>query len=118
MRITRQWAMPNKRTFTIKPIATLIDKYKKEGLWLDPFPFPYKEDCLVYLNRFKDDSADGVLFDPPYSPRQLKECYDEMGMALHDTKSSVWKEWKDVIAKKIIPVIMIGKPNRIAIGRK
>lgn len=103
MEITRKWAMPNKRTFTIKPIAEIIEKYKKEGLWLDPFPFPYKEDALKYLSTFEDDCADGVLFDPPYSPRQLKECYDSQGMVLHDTKSSVWAEWKDKIANKIKP---------------
>ena len=40
-----------------------------------------------------------VLFDPPYSPRQLKECYDSIGETLHDTKSSVWKTWKDEIAR-------------------
>lgn len=101
MKITREWAMPNKKTFTIKPIRELIERYKSEGLWLDPFPYPYKEDALEYLKRFNEGSADGVLFDPPYSPRQLKECYDNQGMVLHDTKSSVWAKWKDEIAKRI-----------------
>jgi hypothetical protein len=101
MEITRKWAMPNKRTFTIKPIREIICRYKKEGLWLDPFPFPYKEDALKYLSTFEDNCADGVLFDPPYSPRQLKECYDSQGMVLHDTKSSVWANWKDKIASVI-----------------
>jgi hypothetical protein len=49
------------------------------------------------------DGRDGVLFDPPYSPRQLKECYDNLGLVLHDTKSSVWKSWKDEIARVIKP---------------
>ncbi len=100
MIMKRKWAMPNKKTFSIKPIAELIEKYKTNGLCLDPFPYPYKEDCLVYLGRFHKD-ADVVLFDPPYSPRQLKECYDNQGMVLHDTKSSVWSNWKNVIASKI-----------------
>jgi len=103
MIINRKWAMPNKRTFTIKPIKEIITRYKKEGIWLDPFPYPYKEDALVYLAKFKEGCADGVLFDPPYSPRQLKECYENQGMVLHDTKSSVWSDWKDEIAKKIKP---------------
>ena len=101
MEIKRKWAMPNKRTFTIKPIEEIIEKYKSDGLTLDPFPYPYKEDCLEYLKRYNSESADVVLFDPPYSPRQLKECYDNQGMVLHDTKSSVWANWKDEIAKKI-----------------
>jgi len=103
MKIERIWAMPNLRTFTIKPIKELIAEEKTEGLWLDPFPFPYKKDALEYLAEFKNESADGVLFDPPYSPRQLKECYDSMGMALHDTKASVWSKWKDTIAGVIKP---------------
>ena len=95
--------MPNLRTFQIKPISELIVKYKKEGLWIDPFPYPYSKDALEYLQNYHDSSVDGVLFDPPYSPRQLKECYDSMGMVLHDTKSSVWSNWKDQIARVIRP---------------
>jgi DNA modification methylase len=109
MIINRTWAMPNHRTFQIKPILELISKYKKEGLWLDPFPFPYKEDCLDLLNRYSNSSVDGVLFDPPYSPRQLKECYNNQGMVLHDTKSSVWSNWKNEIARVI-------KPNGLCIS--
>jgi hypothetical protein len=95
--------MPNLRTFQIKPISEIIAKYKKEGVWIDPFPYPYSKDALEYLQEFQDGSVYGVLFDPPYSPRQLKECYDSMGMVLHDTKSSVWSNWKDEIARVIRP---------------
>ena len=109
MEINRQWAMPNKKTFTIKPIKEIIEKYKSDGLTLDPFPYPYKEDCLEYLSKYKNESANVVLFDPPFSPRQLKECYDSLGMVLHDTKSSVWASWKDEIARVI-------KPNGICIS--
>lgn len=105
--ISRTWAMPNKNTFQIKPIGNLISKYRLDnishGLWLDPFPYPYQEDALVYLAKFHDNFVEGVLFDPPYSPRQLKECYQSYGMALHDTKSSVWSNWKDEIARVIKP---------------
>jgi len=38
MKISRVWAMPNKRTFTIKPIAELISFYVDDGKgWIDPF---------------------------------------------------------------------------------
>jgi len=103
MLITRKWAMPNKRTFTIKPIKEFIERYKKSELWCDPFPYPYKQDAMEYLSDFEDGVAEGVLFDPPYSPRQLKECYNNQGMTLHDTKSSVWAKWKDEIARVIKP---------------
>jgi len=101
MIIQRTWAMPNKNTFRIKPIAALIKKYQTE--WIDPFPHPYKLDALEYLKIFPDVTIDGVLFDPPYSPRQLKECYESLGFCLHDTTSAVWKRWKDEIARVIQP---------------
>ena len=95
--------MPNHRTFQIKPIAKIIKQYKDGGIWLDPFPYPYRTDANEYLATIGDSSVDGVLFDPPYSPRQLKECYQSLGMALHDTKSSVWSTWKDEITRVIKP---------------
>jgi len=103
MEIERKWAMPNKETFTIKPIRKLIERESSFRDFIDPFPYPFKKDALEYLADFKDGSVEGVLFDPPYSPRQLKECYDEMGQTLTDTKSSVWSKWKDEIARVIKP---------------
>ena len=39
MEIKRVWAMPNSKTFSIKPINELIHKYidKIEGVIIDPF---------------------------------------------------------------------------------
>ena len=34
--INREWAMPHKNTFSIKPIKELIERYLK-GKWIDPF---------------------------------------------------------------------------------
>lgn len=101
--ITRAWAMPNKNTFQIKPIGELIKKYDPRREWIDPFPDPYKEDALSYLSKFSSNVCDGLLFDPPYSPRQLKECYESNGQSLHDTTSGVWARWKDEIARVIKP---------------
>jgi hypothetical protein len=102
MIIHREWAMPNKNTFQILPIKALIGN-RAYGVIIDPFPHPYKIDAISYLSTIKSNSVDTVLFDPPYSPRQLKECYDSLGMVLHDTRSSVWKSWKDEIARVIKP---------------
>ena len=102
MEITRKWAMPNKRTFQIKPIKELISKYCHLKDWdcaLDPFPYEYKEDATDYLNKMQDSFFHIAFFDPPYSTRQLKECYD--GKGEYDTKNSTWSKWKDLLAKKI-----------------
>lgn len=94
--IERVWAMPNKWTFSIKPIKQLIGEEMTGGLWIDPFagecspasitndlnperPTTYHMDALEFLKTFDDNSVDGVLYDPPYSPRQVKECYDGIG---------------------------------------
>ena len=37
MKINRKWAMPNSKTFRIKPIKELILRYDKGGIILDPF---------------------------------------------------------------------------------
>lgn len=100
MKIERIWAMPNKRTFQIKPIKELLVKEISAGSKvLDPFPFDYKEDATDMLNKIRDNSYNYAVFDPPYSPRQLKECYK--GKGKYDTKASTWSNWKDLLAKKI-----------------
>jgi len=98
MNIERTWAMPNKRTFTIKPIKNLIAvEFNGEGNYIDPFPFEYKKDATDYLNESVVHKY-GV-FDPPYSPRQLKESYK--GLGEYDTKHSTWRKWKDLMASKV-----------------
>jgi len=110
MRIHRTWAMPNKNTFKIPAIRQLIKNYSIPGrTWDDPFPDPYKEDALHHFSIMAKESVERILFDPPYSPRQLKECYESNGQSLHDTTSAVWKRWKDEIARVI-------KPNGICIS--
>ena len=95
--INRQWAMPNKNTFSIKPIKDLIERYLI-GKWIDPFAndiifkdklitndlnseynTDYNLDALEFLKQFNDNSIDGILFDPPYSIHQINEVYDGFG---------------------------------------
>jgi len=97
MKISRVWAMPNKWTFTIPPIADLLSRYVGDGKgWIDPFagenspaeitndlnpriPAKYHLDALEFLEQLEGGHYKGVLFDPPYTPRQVKECYDKIG---------------------------------------
>lgn len=97
------FAMPNKRTFSIKPIHQLISD-EKGWDFIDPFPFTEKiqRDALDYLMSIKSNSVDGVLFDPPYSPRQLKEAYDSVGQSWDGT-NSLWSQWGREIARIIKP---------------
>lgn len=126
MNISRKWAMPNRNTFTIKPIKALITKYlMRGGLWVDPFvrnsifkpnmtftndlnpnfTATSHVDALLFMKGIKTGTVDGVLFDPPYSPRQVKECYDGIGQKLtqEDTQSSFWGNLKKEIARVLKP---------------
>lgn len=127
MIINRAWAMPNKYTFSILPIAELIHKYAS-GIIVDPFAnnstlgtitndldtttnAQYHLDALDFLKSLGEGSADTVLYDPPYSPRQVSECYKRLGQTVNmaTTQSSYWSNQKNEIAR-------ILKPNGIAIS--
>lgn len=139
MDIERQWAMPNKNTFEIKPIKELIQNEMTTGLWIDPFAnrnklatvtndlnhvfdTDYHMDALDFLKIFDDSSVDGVLYDPPYSPRQVTECYQGVGMNVTNetTRASFWGNQKKEISRIVKPggkVITFGW-NSGGIGRK
>ena len=46
---------------------------------------------------FEDASVDGVLYDPPYSPRQVRECYNGVGYPVtwNITKALFWETIKE-----------------------
>jgi hypothetical protein len=97
--ISRVWAMPSPDTFSIPPIAAFIERW-----WAEPSvdPFARNSTLATYRNDLSPDTsapshmeaaafcdklwAGGggiglVLFDPPYSPRQLAEVYRSIGQA-------------------------------------
>lgn len=118
--------MPNKHTFLIKPIKKLLSSYNFKN-WLDPFagynspaeitndlnpecPTKYHEDSLKFTERLESNSFNGVLHDPPYSLRQLKECYDNNNLKLpYDYTLRFDDKIKDHISRLI-------KPNGVCIS--
>lgn len=118
MEINYSWAMPNHQTFKIKPIYNFIKDNLIQGLILDPFSnrksdfdaitndinpeaqTDYHLDALDFLKLFDDDSVDSLLFDPPYSLRQIKECYDGLGISLTQRESQrFYSDLKDEISR-------------------
>ena len=78
---------------------------------LDPqFDTDYHMDATDFLKMFDDESVDMVLYDPPYSPRQVSECYKSLGMTVNmkTTQASYWGNQKKEIGR-------ILKPNGIVI---
>lgn len=119
MIITRQWAMPNKQTFDIKPISELIHRYYSGDLVsVDPFAnknrlatitndldtqydTDFNMDATDFLKSIDGSSVDLVLYDPPYSPRQVSECYKSLGMTVNmqTTQASYWGDQKKEIGR-------------------
>ena len=139
MILNRVWAMPNKWTFTIKPIKDLLEKYVNEGVWIDPFAgensmatitndinpnrqTDFNLDALEFLKTLDTNSIDGVLYDPPYSIRQAKECYDSYGvenLKIKPNQMNYWSNCKNEIAricKQKSTVISFGW-NSMGIGK-
>lgn len=100
MLFARTWAMPTPNTFDCPPIAGFVQKYLlKSRVSVDPFArnrqwFTHTndldpgtgarhhmdaEDFLIELANC-GVQADLVIFDPPYSPGQIIECYRSIGM--------------------------------------
>lgn len=101
MVISRTWAMPSPNTFSIPPIADLLTRWLPAGgVVVDPFaresqrgtlrndldpaaPTQYHMEATAFCDQVLPGvSADAVLFDPPYSPRQISECYKAVGLAV------------------------------------
>jgi hypothetical protein len=90
--IGRAFCMPNPYTFEMKPVRELLSRYVRYGsIVVDPFCG--KSDIATVRNDIRfggcdaveflrglDISADVVLLDPPYSPRQMAESYKLAGI--------------------------------------
>ena len=125
--MSRSWAMPSSNTFSIKPIKNLIKPYlvgKGVSQVVDPFvrnsPFKnlcisndldpiidaqFHMDALDFLKTFDDRKVDVVLFDPPYSTRQVSECYRKLDKAVNmeTTQSSFWTNLKREVGRIVSP---------------
>ncbi len=123
MKLTRVWAMPNKWTFQIPPIADLVARYVGDGKgWIDPFAgmtspaeitndverddATFRMDALDFLRRMSSSQAagtfNGVLFDPPYS---VEQCLRKYTPKFNGTagRAEYWARCKDEIGHILRP---------------
>lgn len=102
--------MPNHDTFSIPPIGEFVQRYlalskcsvdlfARNKDWathtndLNPATSAkYHMDAEAFADMlsFCGVAADLVLFDPPYSPRQISECYKQIGkeVGMKDTQNA------------------------------
>src|SRR3972149_7760708 len=119
LKIARVWSMPCADPFSMPPIGEIVKRYLRDSkVSVDPFarnkrwatwtndlnPETEAEDHVDVLDflvmlRDKGVKADLVLYDPPYSPRQIKECYDGIGLKMGgmDAFRTHWKPERDAI---------------------
>ena len=116
----RVWSMPNGNTFTIKPIKEFVEvEVNKGGVIVDPFAnsckygtitndlnpefdTTYHMDALKFLQSIETESADLVLYDPPYSISQASELYKSYGREKLEVNVANMKYWalcKDNVAR-------------------
>ncbi len=118
LRIERTWAMPSKNTLDIKPIKNWAKKYlDKSTVSADPFALncqltTYTNDlnpnskarfhmkACDFLMQEGPNTSDLIIFDPPYSLRQVKECYENYadGFSHKDSQNAIrWTKERDII---------------------
>lgn len=108
--LSRVWATPNSNTFDVPHIRGFVQKYLlKSMVSVDPFArnkrwatytndlnpgtnAVHHMDAEDFLKMLAEQGvkADLVIFDPPYSPRQIAECYQQIGKTptMQDTQSA------------------------------
>lgn len=109
MIFSRAWAMPTANTFDCKPIGDFVRRHL-HGVSVDPFArnnrlatytndinpntsADYHMDAEEFLKKLYRDRvalADCIILDPPYSPRQISECYAAAGLkaGMKDTQNA------------------------------
>jgi hypothetical protein len=103
--------MPNKDTFNVLPIGDFVRRYLAESkVSIDPFArnkrwathtndlnpeteAEHHMDAEAFLMHLASNGvkADLIIFDPPYSPRQISECYKSVGLevGMKETQSAL-----------------------------
>lgn len=135
--------MPNHETFSIPPIGKFVKSYLEiSKISVDPFSKNKKwatftndlnpetvadshldaEEFIFSLGA-KGIVADLIIFDPPYSPRQISECYKSIGMevGMKETQSALlYKRVRDAmmsICSENTRVLSFGW-NTVGMGKK
>ena len=116
--MNRTWEMPSKWTFAMSSVKSLLSIHKVGIGWIDPFAgmcspaeitndlegrtAKFQMDALDFLKSLPDDTAEGALFDPPYSVEQCLRKYTprQKGTA---GRAEYWAQCKDEIGRIVRP---------------
>ena len=146
---SQTFAMPNRNTLSIKPIGKFAEKWINKSPTLNKLGKvvidPFAKDCEfgTLTNDINPDTkahynmraeefldmllgygvqSDVVIYDPPYSPRQISECYSAVGIKTtqQDTQSSFYTKMKDRIRLLLRPdgIVLSFGWNSMGVGKK
>jgi hypothetical protein len=143
VKFTRKWAMANSETFSVPPIgdfvksrllsaAVSVDPFARNKRWathtndLNPETLAeHHMDAVDFLRMLADRGvvADLVIFDPPYSPRQISECYRAVGIPVgtNETQNAaLYKRCRDAIESlcKIGTIVLSFGWNTVGMGKQ
>jgi hypothetical protein len=122
----RVFQMPSKDTFDVPALGHFVRRYLRASkVSIDPFArnkdwatytndinphtsAQYHMDAAEFLRKLADDgvTADLVILDPPYSPRQITDSYAEAGIkaTMRDTQNArLYAEVKREV-QRLVPV--------------
>lgn len=126
MYFKRAFAMPNSETFSIPVLGSVVQAFvAKSTVSVDPFArdrawFTHTNDLnpatkaqhhldaedFLKLLAAQNVRADLGIFDPPYSPRQISECYKSVGLKVgtEETQNArLYKRVRDALDALIVP---------------
>lgn len=135
--------MPNADTFSVKPIGDFVQRYLGASrVSIDPFARNKRwathtndlnpetsaehhldaEDFLKLLGE-RSVKADLLIFDPPYSPRQISECYKQVGreVGMKGTQSALlYQRVRDAAIACLSPdaVVLSFGWNSVGMGKR
>ena len=126
MNFSRTFAMPDSETFSVKPIREFVQRFLAASK-VSVDPFARDRDWFTHTNDLnpatkaqhhvdaeefcrtlaaKSVRADLGIFDPPYSPRQIAECYKSIGLKVgsEETQNArLYKRVRDALDALIVP---------------
>lgn len=127
MIMSRTFAMPHGDTFSIKPIGDFVKKWLDKTPWTTGIDMFARNNRLVQLTNDLNPATSAqchmdaedfckqlagrvtcqiALFDPPYSPRQISECYKGIGreVTTEDTQNAaLYKRVRDALDPLMAP---------------
>ena len=135
--------MPNHDTFSVPPIGDFVRRYLAASL-ISVDPFARNKNWATYTNDLspatsaqrhmdaeaflkelatENISADLIIFDPPYSPRQISECYKAIGMevGMKETQSALlYQRVRNAILPILAPggIVLSFGWNTVGMGKK